>query len=533
VNPLNPFQKIFLAIAGCVLLFSGSAFSHVIYVNYSDTSGIEDGTLQHPFNSIQESINASISGDTVLVYPGTYVENVAIENKTNLTLGSLFLTTGDTSFISHTIIDGGHKNTVVSIYNGTDLTTIISGFTIANGYAVDTITNVCGANGWGGGIGIWNYSSSKLLNLIIKNNIANVAPGILVKDHCSSFISNVKILNNIEKITICCGGAGIGLWDNSTAIVVNTLFAGNISSIIGEGGAIISCWTSSSLKLNNLTVVDNSAASIIINLSDLEIKNSILWHNSKYSFEGTANILYSDIQGGYAGIGNINKDPLFVDATKGNYHLQPYSQCINTGTLDTTGLGLGLFDMDGNSRVSFSRIDMGAYEFNSYPDSPPKIYMGGGPEVYYFATDAIAYFYQWYYNGQAIPGANNYYYVANKNFGTYYLEIKQNGFRGSSFSETDTLSINSGKLDKVSKDEKISAYPNPAQNTLNVTIDNDYIGIVLMTVMDITGRPMYKTKFEKTDQLINVNIPVAGFNAGYYLLELTGSINTNVKFLKK
>jgi len=49
------------------------------------------------YPTIQEGIDASTDGDTVLVQPDTYVENINF-NGHNITVGSLFLTTGDSLF---------------------------------------------------------------------------------------------------------------------------------------------------------------------------------------------------------------------------------------------------------------------------------------------------------------------------------------------------------------------------------------------------------------------------------------------------
>jgi hypothetical protein len=50
------------------------------------------------FGTIQMAIDSSSNGDTVLVQPNTYYENINF-NGHNIVLGSLFLTTGDTSYI--------------------------------------------------------------------------------------------------------------------------------------------------------------------------------------------------------------------------------------------------------------------------------------------------------------------------------------------------------------------------------------------------------------------------------------------------
>ena len=80
---------------------------------------------------------------------------------------------------------------------------------------------------------------------------------------------------------------------------------------------------------------------------------------------------YSDIQGcggsgggwnssvGTDGGGNIDADPLFLNAAGGDLHIQSGSPCIDAGTSS----GAPDDDLDGNPRPSGSGYDMGAYEY--------------------------------------------------------------------------------------------------------------------------------------------------------------------------
>ena len=88
--------------------------------------------------SIQAGINKAFylkTGyrDTVLVSPGRYRESINFNGK-NIVVGSLYLVTGDTSYISQTIIDGDSENVAVQFYLGEDTTAVLCGFTITNGY---------------------------------------------------------------------------------------------------------------------------------------------------------------------------------------------------------------------------------------------------------------------------------------------------------------------------------------------------------------------------------------------------------------
>ncbi|NIR49889.1 T9SS type A sorting domain-containing protein [candidate division KSB1 bacterium] len=100
---------------------------------FSGTPFLNAGILEVPADrpTIQEGIDAATDGDTVLVAPGEYFEEIVIEGK-KVILGSWFLTTGDESYITQTIVDGNGE-TIFTVKGSTDPGTVITGLTIRNG----------------------------------------------------------------------------------------------------------------------------------------------------------------------------------------------------------------------------------------------------------------------------------------------------------------------------------------------------------------------------------------------------------------
>ena len=122
---LNPeiMKRIGLTLMA-ILLVAFPLFSQIINIP-GDQSTIQDG------------IDSSSDGDTVLVAEGTYLENINFKGKA-ITVASQFLMDGDTSHISKTIIDGSqpvHPDTAstVLMISGEDSTSVLCGFTITGG----------------------------------------------------------------------------------------------------------------------------------------------------------------------------------------------------------------------------------------------------------------------------------------------------------------------------------------------------------------------------------------------------------------
>ena len=190
----------------------------------SDSTG--NGSEESPFATIQTAIDSSSDGDTVLVETGTYVENIDFDGK-NIVIGSHFLTTGDTSFISQTIIDGDSSGTVVSIVNGEDSSAVLTGLTIQNGFST-----------WSGGIQLIS-SNPKLISLVVQNNYArNTGAGIMIRS--SDPIIHQTVVKGNKLVGTGMGvrrGAGI-FCANSSAIITETKITNNIN-MEGRSGGIV------------------------------------------------------------------------------------------------------------------------------------------------------------------------------------------------------------------------------------------------------------------------------------------------------
>ena len=93
------------------------------------------------------------------------------------------------------------------------------------------------------------------------------------------------------------------------------------------------------------------------------VMDSILWGNSPAELiPGSAQVSFSNIQGGYAGTGVLNLDPLFWDAEGGDFSLLPGSPCIDTGDPSSPR------DPDG------SKADIGAIPYDLSYCGTPRTY---------------------------------------------------------------------------------------------------------------------------------------------------------------
>lgn len=376
-------------------------------------------SIPDDYTTIQAGINAGSNGDTVLVRPGTYNENINIYEK-SLTLCSGFLFSEDTLDIVNTIINGGWNGSVIKIDSCYGMFMNIIGFTIENGSALEgggiycrdsdikifhniikdnIVTSTLDSTGRGAGIiclntgGSWPPYTFVISENIIKQNTANgfrhkqgYGGGVYLRVWENTFvINNIFADNNASGMA--SGGAGICL-ENSDATLYGNILTGNLSDI-GAGiyiwrnsnplvcgnvccnnmGGGITCDTNVQARIINNVIIGNVWAGGIMCSGNSwpDIINNIIRDNQDFEIYSPEPLMprteYNNIAGGYEGEGNIDIDPLFRDQENGDFHLMalecgdPFdSPCIDAGC---PALSDSLLDCKWG--LGAVRSDIGAY----------------------------------------------------------------------------------------------------------------------------------------------------------------------------
>jgi parallel beta-helix repeat protein/predicted outer membrane repeat protein len=214
--------------------------------------------------TIQDGLLASTNGDTVLVAPGTYVENVSFFGR-DVVLASLFLTTGDTSYISTTIIDGDSSGSVIRFTNNESSAAVVTGLTLQNGFAdpgagiliegagpVISYNIITGnhSGGNGGGIGCAFEGTPEIThNRFLDNSAAGDGGAI------SCYITNATISDNVFRGNSATSAGAIQCGYCTGPTITGNTIIGNSST--AGAGAIFLFESNPTISLN--TIDSNTA----------------------------------------------------------------------------------------------------------------------------------------------------------------------------------------------------------------------------------------------------------------------------------
>ncbi|MHC4946170.1 MAG: right-handed parallel beta-helix repeat-containing protein [Planctomycetota bacterium] len=184
-----------------VLCMPAFAFSATIYV-------------PDDYAKIQQAIDAAVDGDTIIVRPGTYVENINFVGKA--------ITVQSEEGPQATKIDGGGAGCVVRFINHETRHSILEGFAITNGYSA-----------YGGGIQC-HVSSPTIIDNHIRENTSDNGGGIYCIGKVSPLIRGNSLIKNLAS-----DGGGITCFigtGSEGAEIIDNLISKNTA--LNKGGGI-------------------------------------------------------------------------------------------------------------------------------------------------------------------------------------------------------------------------------------------------------------------------------------------------------
>jgi hypothetical protein len=324
--------------------------SLIVFLSQRDTQSVAPRVLSVPgqYATIQQAIDSARRGDTVLVAPGRYYENIRLKGR-SVVLTSLFARTRNPADIAATIIDGSrpaHPDTasVVRIVNLEDSTTVIQGFTITGGKGTVWLdAKAKHEYREGGGILCELSSPTIRFNIIERNEAVAVGPGINSAGgggiRCG--YAEPTIENNVIRDNRARYGAGVVLF-HSASIVRNNLIVNNSG---GEDYGGAGLWIAFALSRRLATEVEHNtiaynhasagasaqtgpmqglAGGVWTSFTRLVFRNNIVWGNTQakgdqFDFQlGTPlhlgrNIVEGGINGGPTVGETLLLDPRFAD----------------------------------------------------------------------------------------------------------------------------------------------------------------------------------------------------------------------------
>ncbi|MBN2209530.1 MAG: carboxypeptidase regulatory-like domain-containing protein [Candidatus Coatesbacteria bacterium] len=217
-----------------------------------------------------------------------------------------------------------------------------------------------------GGTAAWEHvafhdtsdpQSCKLSYVTIQGGTAEYG-GAIYCDGASPTIEHCTITSN----TASLHGGGIFCYENvpgHSPIIFNNLIVDNLAYV--ESGGV--CTENSSPRMNNNTIAYNTGYGGGDGICDSSppgptIFDCIFWGNAAEDIHGCSFVTYSCIEGGHAGVGNMQNHPLF-DGPFGCYYLAPTSPCIDAGSQSAENAGVSKRTTQLDNTPDTGTVDMG------------------------------------------------------------------------------------------------------------------------------------------------------------------------------
>lgn len=376
---MKPSCFIMLPLLLLSVLLPPAVLANTWYANAvagNDTNSCK--SAQAACKTIMHAISSASSGDTIMVAPAVYTENLIISFSLNV-IGAGANTT---------VIDGGGINRVIDISSGS---VTLSGLTIRHG-------TVAGNYYGGAGAGIFNSGTTTVIASTITGNLASAicpvgfrcgAGGGGIYNSGKLTISESTVVGNTvqaglthSSFNYVATAQGGGIFNQGTMIMSNSTLVGNTAQhtdlgfVRYYGGAISNIGTA---IISNSTLVGNTGGGISNNQGfSVVLQNSIVSNNSGSNCSGPMTSrgynLSSDASCNFQSAGDLNNhDPLLGPLQNNGGPTQTMALLPGSPAIDA-GNPAGCTDGQGNLLKTDQRgmpradpedtagCDMGAYE---------------------------------------------------------------------------------------------------------------------------------------------------------------------------
>jgi len=167
-----------------------------------------DGSMQHPFSSIQEAINLAANDTTIMVRPGRYTETVNFLRK------RVQVASDCSDGASYPVIDGNREGPVVRISGYQDANTLLSGFVITGGE--DSLASALEISG----------CHPTIANCLIRDNHSHYDADMSIQDQGAAVYCKDSEARFINCTIVDNDGIGLYLVD-SNVVVTNSILQHN------------------------------------------------------------------------------------------------------------------------------------------------------------------------------------------------------------------------------------------------------------------------------------------------------------------
>ncbi len=165
----------------------------------------------------------------------------------------------------------------------------------------------------------------------------------------------------------------------------------------------------------------------------------------------------------------------------------------------------GNYEVTVQSALNYCPVTSGQVNISQYPPSPVTVSVIGGDTISCYAAET----YQWYYNGNAIPGDTSQVLIARQN-GNY--EVKITDANGCPAVSSDIPIIGSGVNDIANEDALIKLYPNPTTDLIYIKTED--IQPQTTSIYDVNGQLVSTMRFAP-------QVDVSILAPGVYLIKVS------------